>query len=76
MVCPTRSPDGSYPLRRWKRTPCPPRLPLSYHTLGAALMKALRFAASVLIIAAILALYRTLLPVNNTTVALTLLRSG
>jgi two-component system sensor histidine kinase KdpD len=36
-------------------------------------MKALRFAASVLIIAAILALYRTLLPVNNTTVALTLL---
>ena len=35
-------------------------------------MKALRFAASVLIIAAILALYRTL-PVNNTTVALTLL---
>jgi two-component system sensor histidine kinase KdpD len=36
-------------------------------------MKALRFAASVLIIGAILALYRTLLPVNNTTVALTLL---
>jgi two-component system sensor histidine kinase KdpD len=36
-------------------------------------MKAPRFAASVLIIAAILALYRTLLPVNNTTVALTLL---
>ena len=36
-------------------------------------MKALRFAVSVLIIAAILALYRTLLPVNNTTVALTLL---
>jgi two-component system sensor histidine kinase KdpD len=36
-------------------------------------MKTLRFAASVLIIAAILALYRTLLPVNNTTVALTLL---
>jgi two-component system sensor histidine kinase KdpD len=36
-------------------------------------MKASRFAASVLIIAAILALYRTLLPVNNTTVALTLL---
>src|ERR1017187_1791353 len=36
-------------------------------------MKALRFAASVLIIAAILTLYRTLLPVNNTTVALTLL---
>ena len=36
-------------------------------------MKALRFAASVLIPAAILALYRTLLPVNNTTVALTLL---
>jgi two-component system sensor histidine kinase KdpD len=35
-------------------------------------MKALRFAASVLIIAAILALYRAL-PVNNTTVALTLL---
>jgi len=54
--------------------PVPPRRPpLSYHTLGAALMKALRFAASVLIIAAILALYRTLLPVNNTTVALTLL---
>ncbi len=65
---PSRSPD----FRRWK---CPPRPrpPLSYHTLGAALMKALRFAASVLIIAAILALYRTLLPVNNTTVALTLL---
>jgi hypothetical protein len=42
---------------------CPRRPPLSYHTLGAALMKALRFAASVLIIAAILALYRTLLPV-------------
>jgi hypothetical protein len=39
-------------------------------------MKALRFAASVLIIGAILALYRTLLPVNNTTVALTLRRSG
>src|SRR5271157_1725974 len=36
-------------------------------------MKASRFAASVLIIAAILALYRTLVPVNNTTVALTLL---
>ena len=36
-------------------------------------MKALRFAASVFIIAAILALYRTLLPVNNTTVALSLL---
>ena len=36
-------------------------------------MKALRFAASVFVIAAILALYRTLLPVNNTTVALTLL---
>ena len=35
-------------------------------------MKALRFAASVLIIGAILALYRAL-PVNNTTVALTLL---
>jgi len=35
-------------------------------------MKALRFAASVLVIAAILALYRAL-PVNNTTVALTLL---
>jgi two-component system sensor histidine kinase KdpD len=35
-------------------------------------MKASRFAASVLIIAAILALYRAL-PVNNTTVALTLL---
>ena len=50
-----------------------PRFPLSYHTLGAAHMKAPRFAASVLIIAAILALYRTLLPVNNTTVALTLL---
>jgi hypothetical protein len=33
-------------------------------------------SASVLIIAAILALYRTLLPVNNTTVALTLRRSG
>jgi hypothetical protein len=38
-------------------------------------MKAPRFAASVLIIGAILALYRTLLPVNNTTVALTLRRS-
>jgi two-component system sensor histidine kinase KdpD len=36
-------------------------------------MKALRFVASVLIIAAILALYLALLPVNNTTVALTLL---
>jgi hypothetical protein len=32
-------------------------------------MKALRFAVSVLIIAAILTLHRTLLPVNNTTVA-------
>jgi hypothetical protein len=32
-------------------------------------MKALRFAASVLIIGAILALYRTLLPVNNTAAA-------
>ena len=46
---------------------------MSYHTLDTALMKTLRFAASVLIIGAILALYRTLLPVNNTTVALTLL---
>ena len=36
-------------------------------------MKASRFAGSVLIIGAILALYRTLLPVNNTTVVLTLL---
>jgi K+-sensing histidine kinase KdpD len=35
-------------------------------------MKGLRFAASVLIVAAILALYRAL-PVNSTTVALTLL---
>ena len=39
-------------------------------------MKALRFAASVLIIGAILTLYRTLLPVSNTTVALMLRRSG
>ena len=36
-------------------------------------MKILRFAASVILVAAILALYRLALPVNNTTVALTLL---
>ena len=36
-------------------------------------MKALRFAASIAIVAGILALYRTALPVNNTTVALSLL---
>jgi len=36
-------------------------------------MKALRFAASVLVVAAVLALYATALHVNNTTVALTLL---
>jgi two-component system sensor histidine kinase KdpD len=36
-------------------------------------MKALRFTASVGIVAALLALYRVLLPVNTTTVALTLL---
>ena len=36
-------------------------------------MKALRFAASVLVVGAVLALYLTLLHVNNTTVALTLL---
>jgi two-component system sensor histidine kinase KdpD len=35
--------------------------------------KAWRFAASVLLVVAVLAAYRTLLPVNNTTVALTLL---
>ena len=35
-------------------------------------MKALRFAASLALVAAIVAVYR-LLPVNNTTVALTLL---
>jgi len=36
-------------------------------------MKALRFTAAVLVIASILAVYRVLLEVNNTTVALTLL---
>ena len=36
-------------------------------------MKILRFAAAVLLVAAILALYRTLVTVNNTTVALSLL---
>jgi two-component system sensor histidine kinase KdpD len=38
-----------------------------------AIPKLLRFAASVLLIAAIIAVYRFLVPVNNTTVALTLL---
>ena len=73
MIGQGRSNDGAQWITRRKspRTYAPP--PLSYHTLGAAPMKALRFAASVLIIGAILALYRTLLPVNNTTVALTLL---
>ena len=38
-----------------------------------ALMKTWRFAASLLIVGAILALYRLAIPVNSTTVALTLL---
>jgi hypothetical protein len=39
-------------------------------------MKAPRFVASVLTVAAILTLFRALLPVNNITVALMLRRSG